>query len=89
MQAKNLSAERESLLKKLEEFLADHKECVDQCKNEYANCMNGCGNQICARKCRQALESCINSCPGFTLDDEKRKQLNQLLDKIEETMVEE
>lgn len=86
MEKNELAVKRNSLLKELDQLLSGHKDCVDSCKADYANCMNGCGNQICAGKCRSTLESCINSCPSFTMDDEKKKQLADILDKIDATM---
>lgn len=88
MEKNELSAKRESLFAALDQVLAGHKDCVDGCKAKYATCMNGCAYQTCARVCRNELESCINSCPSFTLDDEKKKQLADILDKIEATLAE-
>lgn len=86
MENNELSAQRKSLFAELDQILAGHKDCVDRCKAEYADCMNGCGNQICAGKCRNALQSCINSCPSFTLNEEEKKRLDDVLDRIEATL---
>lgn len=83
MEKNELSAKMKPLFAELDEVLADHKGCVDDCKSGYEKCMNGCGNQICARKCRSALEECINACPSFTLEAGKKERLAGILDRIE------
>ena len=86
MEKQTLSSETKSLIDQLDSVLSGHKECVDECKSAYTNCIAYCGDYVCKQKCRGTLENCINGCSGLNMDSDTKIRMNKLLDKIEASL---